>query len=353
MQWIIHQNLNIVNTLCINIQPLCILYTYTPISTHKLDKMYRFRKSETNPCVFSGVWYNATEGVKPLVNKGNFVDFEIRTFKYFDSDKLEKGRTFTGEGTAKVYEFEFYPEDCAGGHYVDDVYYPAKKDTCIFVKPGQQLRTVFPYKCVILDIATDDPRLKEMLDGLPAYFPFLDVDEVVNLSHKTMAFNWREAKVDEDLTTRLNRQGYVNRILALVSRYYHSGLFRQSLAMGRQKMLLMLENHIKSHLGEDLSLKALAKICNLDPTYLHKLYTKTFGVTPANRVLMHRINAAKRQLLASEISMETVAGRCGFSSQAYFCYCFKKATGITPSQYRKDQLGDSGQYHFAENEENL
>ncbi len=298
------------------------------------------------------VWYNASEGVKPLVNKGNIINFEIRTFKYFDSDKQDKGKIFTGEGTVKVYEFEFYPEDCAGGHYIDGVYYPVKKDSCIFAKPGQRLRTTFPYKCVILDIATDDPALKEMLEGLPAYFPFLDVDEVVNLSRKTMAFNASQADTREDLTTKLNRQGYASRILSLVSRYYTSGLF-QSLPMRRQRTLLMLENYMKSHLSEDLSLKALAKVCSLDATYLHKLYTKAFGQTPANRVLMHRINAAKRELLASEISMEAVAANCGFSSQAYFCYCFKKATGITPSQYRKTQLGASDRSHEIENQENL
>ena len=286
-------------------------------------------------------------GVKLPVKKRRNVDFELRNFKYFDSDKLDKGKLFTGEGAVKCYEFEFYPEDCHGGHFVDGVYYPVKKDSCIFVKPGQHLKTVFPYKCVILDIATDDPDLKEMLDALPAYFPFLDVYEVVNLSRKMMTFT------QEDLTTQLNRLEYASRVLSLVSRYYNSGLFRQALPMRRQRTLLMLENYIKSHLAEELSLKELAKVCSLDPTYLHKLYTKAFGQTPANRVLMHRINAAKRRLLAPEISMEEIAARCGFSSQAYFCYCFKKITGKTPSQYRKDQLGAIDRFHVIEIPENL
>ena len=288
-----------------------------------------------------------------LVSKRNNIDFEVKTFKYFDSDKLDKTKVFIGEGTVKYYEFEFYPEDSAGGHHVNGVYYPAKKDSCIFVKPGQRLRTTFPYKCVILDIATDDPSLKEMLDALPAYFPFLDADEVVNLSQKTMAYSSREADTQEDLAIKLNRQGYASRILSLVSRYYNCGLFRQSLPMYRQRTLLMLEDYMKSHLSEDLSLKELAKVCNLNATYLHKLYTKAFGQTPANRVLIHRINAAKRALLASELSMEAVAAKCGFSSQAYFCCCFKKAMGITPSQYRKTQLGTSGRFHLVENQKNL
>lgn len=275
------------------------------------------------------------------------VEFTITNFRIFDSNKL-KGATFTGEGTVKKYEFEFYHEDCSGGHYLDGVYYPIKKDSCFFAKPGQRLRTDFPYKCVFLDITTDDPVLKEMLDSLPNYFPFLDVDEVVSLCRRMMTLN-----AQDELTAQLNRQGYANRILSLISRYHSSGLFNHSLSFRHQRRLLMLENYIKTHLSEDLSLKELARVCNLDPTYLHKLYTKAFGMTPANRVLMHRINAAKRGLLTQDLSMDALITRCGFSSQAYFCYCFKKATGKTPTQYQNGELGTDDRFHAVEIEENL
>lgn len=276
------------------------------------------------------------------------INFTVENFRFFDSQKLKPTKPMVLEGTVRVYEFEFYNEDCSGGHYLDGEYYPVKKGTCFFAKPGQRLKIILPYKCVFFNIITQDPALIQMLDGLPAFFPFLDVDEVMRIMQNMVLLTGRES-----LGAQLNLQSYASRILSLVSRYSNSGLFQKSLPLRRQRTLLMLEGYIKSHLSEDLSLKALANVCNLDATYLHKLYTKAFGQTLANRVQMHRINAAKRELLASEISMETVAANCGFSSQAYFCYCFKRATGKTPTQYRNDQLGADGRYHQLENSENL
>jgi AraC-like DNA-binding protein len=58
-------------------------------------------------------------------------------------------------------------------------------------------------------------------------------------------------------------------------------------------------------------------------------------MTPAKRLLQFRINAAKRLLLTGEISLGDVAARCGFSSQSYFSYAFKKSKKMTPREYGK------------------
>ena len=44
--------------------------------------------------------------------------------------------------------------------------------------------------------------------------------------------------------------------------------------------------------------------------------------------------AAKNLLLTTDKSLVDIASECGFSSQSYFNYAFKKAEKITPNQYR-------------------
>ena len=106
-----------------------------------------------------------------------------------------------------------------------------------------------------------------------------------------------------------------------------------------QKLLQESDRYIREHYAEDISLAALAERCGLHPNYFHKLYTSAFGKTPAQKLLDCRIAAAKMALIAGNRSMAEIAAECGFSSQTYFGYKFKQATGRTPLQYRKRVLG--------------
>ena len=47
-----------------------------------------------------------------------------------------------------------------------------------------------------------------------------------------------------------------------------------------------------------------------------------------------RIDAAKRRL-ATEESIKSIATELGFSSQSTFTYVFRRATGVTPNEFRK------------------
>ena len=107
-----------------------------------------------------------------------------------------------------------------------------------------------------------------------------------------------------------------------------------------EEMLLQeADRYIREHYMEDISLADLAERCGLHPNYFHKLYTNAFGKTPAQKLLACRIAAAKMALLTGNKSMAEIAAACGFSSQTYFGYKFKQATGRTPLQYRKRILG--------------
>ena len=61
----------------------------------------------------------------------------------------------------------------------------------------------------------------------------------------------------------------------------------------------------------------------------------------ACRILSFRIAAAKTGLLERKVTLGELAGKCGFSSQTYFCYKFKQVTGMTPLQYRSYMLNHS------------
>lgn len=71
---------------------------------------------------------------------------------------------------------------------------------------------------------------------------------------------------------------------------------------------------------------------------LHKLFTEYYGITPSDYILKIRISAAKQLLITKDDSLARIAADCGFSSQSYFNYSFKKQTGLSPLKYRKKML---------------
>ncbi len=258
--------------------------------------------------------------------------FSIITHRVFDSSK-QKLRTSDKTQLVRYYEFEFYTEDCDGGHWLDGIYYPVKKGTCFLAKPGQLIRTRFPYHCCMLDISTKDPELCAVFDGLPNHFSIVNYQRIVNYIHVMVALD-----NSQSIVGRLQIQSYASRIIARLVQYCRPAQFEQKGTLLHQHNLLMVDQYMRDHISEDLNVSVLAKMCNLDTTYFHKLYTSAFGSTPAKRLLKYRINAAKRALLAGKLPLDELASQCGFSSQSYFCYRFKQITGMTPLQYRESQL---------------
>lgn len=259
--------------------------------------------------------------------------FSITNYKVFDSAKTKSLSRFRKEHMVAVYEFEFYTEDCEGGHWLDDVYYPVKKGACFLAKPGQRLRSEFPYKCCFLNIETEDKALCQVFDRLPSYFQLIDYQQIVDYLHTMVAL-----ENPHTIVGKLQLQSYACRIIARMVRYCQNAQFDQRGTVLHQQNLLKVDRYIREHFAEEINVHDLAKMCNLDPTYFHKLYTAAFGMTPAKRILMRRINTAKRGLISDKLTLEELAAQCGFSSQSYFCYRFKQVTGMTPLQYRDAQL---------------
>ncbi len=257
--------------------------------------------------------------------------FSLSNFGVFDY-YLNKNSARRGARQITAYEFEFYTDDCNGGLRNDGVLYPAQKGGCCLSKPGQIQEIVKPYRGYYFNVVTQDPELCEMLDNLPNFFVMWNVSEVIDLINQMVATE------EGELMGRLKQQSCACRILAILSRYCTNPKAADSGVYQHRKTLLMADKYIRENLTREVNLSELAKLCNLDPTYFHKLYTAAFGKTPAQRHLGFRIAAAKTALLESKVSITDVATRCGFSSQTYFCYRFKKATGKTPAQYRREML---------------
>lgn len=94
-------------------------------------------------------------------------------------------------------------------------------------------------------------------------------------------------------------------------------------------------NYIYENLGDNLSLKVLAEVVNLNPAYLSKLFRQETGITIRRFIKEARIDTAQNLLRYSDLSDLAISVSLGFSSQSAFISVFKEITGTTPRKFRE------------------
>ena len=95
-------------------------------------------------------------------------------------------------------------------------------------------------------------------------------------------------------------------------------------------------NYIKQNLTEDLSLEKMAQLMSLSPVYFHTCFQTSVGKTLRDYVEEQRLKKAINLLITTELTLTQIALECGFSSQSYFSFVFKRRMGTTPRQYVKE-----------------
>lgn len=102
-----------------------------------------------------------------------------------------------------------------------------------------------------------------------------------------------------------------------------------------QKNINEVMAFINRHLTEPLTLESIAAEFYLNKDYLGRLFKEHTHATIGHYISVQRANLAQT-MLAEGRTVTEVQELLGFSSYAYFFKFFKKMTGISPSQYRKD-----------------
>lgn len=91
---------------------------------------------------------------------------------------------------------------------------------------------------------------------------------------------------------------------------------------------------IDSDLTADLSLKSIAKLLNVNPSYLSNQFKKETGNTLTDYVNKKKVEHAILLLNSTPLQVQTIAQHCGIPDVNYFTKLFKKYIQKTPKEYR-------------------
>ena len=93
--------------------------------------------------------------------------------------------------------------------------------------------------------------------------------------------------------------------------------------------------YIRQNHGQTLTLDGVAQKVYVSPFYLSHLFKEELGLTFVEYLTRVRVEGAKRLLANGNLSVLGVAEKVGYEDASYFSKVFRRATGMTPNQYRK------------------
>lgn len=95
-----------------------------------------------------------------------------------------------------------------------------------------------------------------------------------------------------------------------------------------------IKQWIRVHATDDISLEEIARTFGYNPQYLSHKFKQSTGETMVSYINRMRTEKAKSLLNTTQLTIDEIGMRCGFSNSKYFMRLFKKMEDLTPSEYR-------------------
>ena len=93
--------------------------------------------------------------------------------------------------------------------------------------------------------------------------------------------------------------------------------------------------YLRDHPRENVSMKEMADLCHLSPSYFSRLFNRETGETFVNYVNRQKIRLAKQELRGTSKSINQISSDVGYLNVSNFIAVFKRLEGVTPSVYRQ------------------
>ncbi|HLS97338.1 MAG: helix-turn-helix transcriptional regulator [Porticoccaceae bacterium] len=210
---------------------------------------------------------------------------------------------------------------------------------CCFVPAGQESYvrgSVGQYReiCCLFDLSLFEPHIGWHWTPLELAACF----DIRNLNIRTYLLRLAE----EVMTPRYGQEALVDALIQALmvelSRHFRAVRDVSDKTSGQlsARHLRLIEERVISSGGSELSVEALAQLCDLSSRHLSRMFKRTTGRTLGQYINEIRINRAKLLLSQPDCLVKEVAFRCGFTNQSSFSQVFRKATGKTPKKFRSE-----------------
>jgi len=247
------------------------------------------------------------------------IELTINQARFIDENNLFKNGNFSRTREVQEYELVLFMYD-GGYSVVNNTKYPITKGTIRFLKPGDVL---YSYRFKDVYVIHFSSSSNEITKNICTFDYSQDYVSLVNLFVKIC-----EAFIVEDSLKMLH---YLFKILYTLNKGQEEINYVDSTA-------LSIKQYIDENFKSKITLSDMSELFYIHPIYLQKKFKKIFGVTPAEYIKKLRIQEAKKLLLTSNISVESIAEQLGFCNTSYFIKTFYTECNITPAKFRTNSI---------------
>ena len=254
---------------------------------------------------------------------------EVISAGIYNLELATKGRAVTKNRKTVMFEIELPIED-GGVSTINSEDMPVRKDTVICAKPGQMRHTRLPFACYYIHLIVNEGSLCETLMDIPNFIKVESVDKYRELFERLCRHYGSGVPIEDMILHSI-----ILEIIYKLSLDSKKISVREKIKSSNYAVIKKVINYIKENPTADLSLGTVASMAGFSEVYFHNCFKASTGETLHAYVETQRIKSAARMLLSTDKTLTEIAYECGFSSQSYFSYAFKRRMGVTPREYSK------------------
>lgn len=247
-----------------------------------------------------------------------------------------KNREITVSRKTTMFELEL-PLEAGGASFINGERQPIVPELLVCAKPGQSRHTRIPYKCYYVHMIVKEGAVYDMLCRIPNYFLTMHRKEYVKLFREICRLYDTKHPTDEVVL-----QGLLLQMIGMLARETRDVGERGTAKSNHHALIEKALAYIEENLTEDLTLETVAAYVSLSPIHFHNTFKASTGRTLRAYVEEARLKRAVNLLVSTDMTLTEIAFECGFSSQSYFSFVFKRSMGKTPREYAKEMLGRYG-----------
>lgn len=160
-------------------------------------------------------------------------------------------------------------------------------------------------------------------------------EDIIHTLQQLLAVNKEKSLYAEAVSSEL----LTHLLTTLITTVKHHADKSRSRLAEKDDKLAQIRNYLGEHFQKAITLEELEEIFYISRFHLCREFRKKYGESIMDCLRNRRITQAKELLRFTRNSIGDIAAMCGIPDVNYFIKQFKKAEGLTPSEYRKKWVG--------------
>jgi AraC family transcriptional activator of mtrCDE len=175
----------------------------------------------------------------------------------------------------------------------------------------------------------------------------LSINQILLVNKQQLVLKLKEAQVlmhNLQLELQNEEVGFYTRVNQLLDELFVL-ISRQLIRQNNSRRdfpqtFLKLEQTLRQNLAHQWTVEEMAALIGMGTTAFTEKVKNYSGFSPLNYLINIRITEATKLLKKNQVNVTDIALSTGFYSSQHFSTTFKKLTGYTPSEFRKNETPD-------------